>query len=326
MSLFKKFTDFCAGIAAFVGGLFLLQKYMTFKPLTDSEYAHLLSYDVKYNNVTLDEEMIKAPSKIKQFFTPELVSDFDYRMLAILIVTLMLSVIVGIIFRKLPYVCFFFSLVPAVITTYVFTQNALFTQIGLFLIFGALHVAGNLFECVIRDREDGKHRVWLCAKISTLFPAAFCLLCTKLTDKIVIDENINDKLPIFKEIAKTLTKPENMELVTKIGWMFLIIFVVTTLFYNVYFIDVILSAIPVGYTVHLLYSGNLAFNPALFTVLALICFMTHIVLCTCENNLSRKEQMQLKKETEAEEEPNTETEIEIEPETEARTETELENE
>jgi len=33
ISLFKKFTDFCAGIAAFVGGLFLLQKYMVFQPL-----------------------------------------------------------------------------------------------------------------------------------------------------------------------------------------------------------------------------------------------------------------------------------------------------
>ena len=308
MSLFKKFTDFCAGIAAFVGGLFLLQKYMTFKPLTDSEYVNFLSYDPKYSNEILDEELIKAPSKIKQFFTPELISDFDYRMLAILIVTLAISIIIGIVFRKLPYVCFFFSLIPAVITAYTFTNNSLFTQIGLFLLVGALHVAGNLYECMLRDREDGRHRLWICAKISTLFPAAFCLLCTKLTDKIIIDEYINEKLPIFKEIAKTLVKPENMELVTKIGWMFFIIFVITTLFYNVYFIDVILTAIPVVYTIHLLYSGNLAFNPALFTLLAAICFMTHIVLCTCENNLSRKEQMRLREENE----PKTETETKLE--------------
>ena len=233
---------------------------------------------------------------------PEIV-DFDYRMLAILVVTLIISVLIGVAFRKLPYVCFFFSLIPAVLITYVFTKDALFTQIGLFLIFGAFHVAGNLFECMLRDREDGRHRLWICAKISTLFPAALCLICTKLTDKITVDSdinNINKALPIFKEIDITLAKPENMELVTKIGWMFLIIFAITTLLYNVYFIDTILAAVPLVYTIHLLYSGNLAFNPAIFTVLAAICFMTHVVLCTCESNLSRKDQIQLKEENKEE--------------------------
>ena len=310
MSLFKKLTDFCAGIAAFVGGLFLLQKYMVFKPLTDSEYTQILSYDSKYSSETL--ETITAPSKIKQFFTPELISDFDYRLLAILVVTLILSIIIGIVFRKLPYVCFFFSLIPAAEIAYIFSKNGLFTQIGMFLIFGALHVAGNLFECFVRDREDGKHRLWICAKISLLFPAAVCLLCTKLADRITVDQDINDRLSIFKELAFKMIKPENMEIVTKLGWMFLIIFAVTTLLYNVYFIDVILTSIPVFYTVHLLYSGNLSFNPALFTVLAAICFMTHIVLCTCENNLSRKEQMRLKSENEEKSTTETETALQSE--------------
>lgn len=297
MSLFKKFTDFCAGIAAFVGGLFLLQKYMVFNPLTDEEYINWMTYEIKYSNETLSEPITEAPSKIKQFFTPDLISDFDYRLLAILVITLALSVLIGIIFRKLPYVCFFFSLFPAVEITYLFTKNNLYTQVGLFLIFGALHVAGNLFECLIRDREDGKHRLWVCAKISTLFPAAFCLLCTKATDFVPVTDDINKKIPIFKELAFKLTKPENMEIVTKIGWIYLIIFVITVLLYNVYFIDLILSAVPLVYTIHLLYSENLSFNPALFTVLAAICFITTMVLCVCENNLSRKEQLKLKEES-----------------------------
>jgi hypothetical protein len=119
------------------------------------------------------------------------------------------------------------------------------------------------------------------------------LLCTKLTDVISI-EGIDDKLPIFKDIAFKMTNPNNMEIVTKIGWMYVIIFAVAMVFYNVYFIDTILTAIPLIYTIHMLYSENLSFNPALFTVLAAICFMTHIALCTCESNLSRKEQMKLK--------------------------------
>ena len=297
MSLFKKLTDFCTGIAAFVGSLFLLQKYMLFEPLDTQEYIEWLSYEIKYSDGKLSPSMLdgitEAPSKLSQFFTPKLANEYDYRLLAILIVTLAISILVGLIFKKLPYVSFFFSLIPAVEITYLFTKERLYTQIGLFLIAGALHVAGSIFECIIRDKEDGRHRLWVCAKISLLFPAAFCLLCTKLTDVISI-EGIDDKLPIFKDIAFKMTNPNNMEIVTKIGWMYVIIFAVAMVFYNVYFIDTILTAIPLIYTIHMLYSENLSFNPALFTVLAAICFMTHIALCTCESNLSRKEQMELK--------------------------------
>lgn len=298
MSLFKKLTDFCAGVAAFVGGLFLLQKYMVFEPLDTKEYIEWLAYEIKYSqgklSPTLLDSVTEAPSKLSQFFTPKLANEFDYRLLAILIITLAVSVLVGIIFKKIPYVCFFFSLIPAVEIVYIFTEQRLYTQIGLFLIAGALHVAGNVFEAILRDKEDGRHRLWVCAKISLLFPAAFCLLCTKMADKAAAIERFDDKLPIFKDLAFKMTKPENMEIVTKIGWMYLIIFVIAMVFYNVYFIDTILTAIPLVYTIHMLYSGNLSFNPALFTVLAAICFMTHVCLCTCESNLSRKEQLKLK--------------------------------
>ena len=264
MSLFKKLTDFFSGIAAFVGGLFLLQKYMTFQPLNDKEYIEWLSTEIKYSEGRLPssllDEITEAPSKLNQFFTPELINEYDYRLLAILIVTLLASVLVGIIFKRLPYVCFLFSLIPAIEITYLFTKERLYTQIGLFLLAGALHVAGNIYECIVRDKDDGRHRLWICAKISLLFPAAFCLLCTKIADKIPHD-NINDRIDIFKELAFKMTKPENMEIVTKLGWIFLIIFIIATIFYNVYFIDAILSAIPLVYTIHLLYSGNLSFNP-----------------------------------------------------------------
>ena len=312
MTLFKKFTDFCAGIAAFVGGLFLLQKYMVFQPLEDEEYRSWLYYDLKYYNESLSESTLEtigdvvAPSKIDQFFNPKLINDFDYRPLCILVITLIISVLIGRIFKKLPYVCFLVSLIPALEIAYIFSKELLYTQIGLFIILGALHVAGNLVECVIRDKEDGRHRLWVCAKISALFPAVFCLFCTKIAEKIPV-EGIHDKIPIYKELAFKLTKPENIEIVTKIGWMFFIIFIITVLLYNVYFIDTILSVIPLVYTIHLLYSENLKFNPVLFALLAAVCFMTHILLCVFENNLSRKEQLRLK-ETELKTENNQPTE------------------
>ena len=294
MSIFKKFTDFCAGIAAFVGGLFLLQKYMVFKPLDTEQYIEWMSYKIKYSD-EVAEEITAAPSKLKQFFTPELINDFDYRLLFILVVTLIISVLAGRIFKRLPYVCFFFSLFPAVVITYTFANNMLYTQKGLFLIVGALHIAGNLVECILHDKEDGLHHLFLAAKISSLFPAALCLLCTKIAEKIPT-ENIDERLPIFKELAFKMTTPENMELLTKIGWIYFGIFIISILLYNVYFIDAILTIIPLGYIIYALYGELLTFSPSVFLVLAAICFMTHLALCVCENNLSRKEQLQALKE------------------------------
>lgn len=297
MTLFKKFTDFCAGIAAFVGGLFLLQKYMVFEPLDTEEYISWLSYEIKYSGGGSIEEITEAPSKLRQFFTPELINDFDYRILLILVISLILSVLIGRIFKRLPYVCFFFSLIPTVITAHAFTEELLFVQIGLFFAVCALHLAGNVVECILRDKEDGRHRLWISAKISLLFPAALCLFCTKIAEKIPT-EDIKYKLDIFSDLAFKMTEPENMQTITRIGWMYLIIFVISMLLYNVYFIDAILTTVPLGYLIYMLYGKFLTFQPAVFTVLALVCFMTHIALCTCENNLSRKEQLQSKKELE----------------------------
>ena len=297
MTLFKKFTDFCAGIAAFVGGLFLLQKYMVFEPRELEEYLEWLSNEIKYSGGGTTEEITEAPSKISQFFTPDLINGYDYRILAILVLSLIISVLIGRIFKRLPYVCFFFSLIPIVIATHAFTQKLLFVQIGLFFAVCALHASGNIVECILRDREDGKHRLWVCAKISLLFPAALCLFCTKIAEKIPT-EDIDKKLDIVGDLAFKMIKPENMEAITKIGWMYLIIFIIGVLLYNVYFIDTVLTAIPLGYLIYMIYGEFLTYQPAVFAVLAGVCFMTHIALCTCENNLSRKEQLQSKKELE----------------------------
>ena len=305
MSLFKKFTDFCAGIAAFVGGLFLLQKYMAFKPLDLEEYKNYLTNQSNFDNMDISiEEITEAPSKLRQFFDPDIIN-LDYRVMLILVLTLIISVLVGIIFRRLPYVCFFFSLFPTVITVYMFGKSLPVTQIGLFFAAAALHVAGNVVEAIVRDREDGRHRLFVTAKISMLFPAALCLFFTQIVKKVeaIPDEAINEKLPIFRDIKIELAEPANIEILKKLGWGFIIIFVICLLLYNVYFVDVTLSAIPLVYSVYVFYASKLTFLPFVFLTLSLICFLTNLALCVFENNLSHKEQMKQKARSE-----NTENE------------------
>ena len=308
MTLFKKFTDFCAGIAAFTGGLFLLQEYMNFTPLEVKE--QMMQESIGYEPIA--EETEEIPSKLKQFFTPEYINDMEYRLLFILVLTLIVSILVGRIFRRLPYVCYFVSLFPAIEIAYGFAENLLYTQVGLFLIVGALHVAGNVVECIIRDKEDGRHRLWITSKISMLFPAALCLFFIKIASRIPTEE-IDKKFPFLKDLALEMTEPQNIEVVATLGWTFFIISIVGFLLYNVYFVDAIISAIPLGYSIYLLYaksssvelqsapySGDeFSFHPEIFVLLSAICFTTNLALCVFENNLSRKEQLRLKEEAEA---------------------------
>ena len=305
MSLFKKFTDFCAGIAAFVGGLFLLQKYMAFKPLDLEEYKNYLTNQSNFDNMDISiEEITEAPSKLRQFFDPDIIN-LDYRVMLILVLALIISVLAGVIFRRLPYVCFFFSLFPTVITVYMFGKSLPVTQIGLFFAAAALHVAGNVIDAIIRDKEDGRHRLFVTAKVSILFPAALCLFFTQIVKKVeaIPDEAINEKLPIFRDIKIELAEPANIEILKKLGWGFIIIFVICLLLYNVYFVDVTLSAIPLVYSVYVFYASKLTFLPFVFLTLSLICFLTNLALCVFENNLSHKEQMKQKARSE-----NTENE------------------
>ena len=305
MSLFKKFTDFCAGIAAFVGGLFLLQKYMAFKPLDLEEYKNYLTNQSNFDNMDISiEEITEAPSKLRQFFDPDIIN-LDYRVMLILVLALIISVLAGVIFRRLPYVCFFFSLFPTVITVYMFGKSLPVTQIGLFFAAAALHVAGNVIDAIIRDKEDGRHRLFVTAKVSILFPAALCIFFTQIVKKVeaIPDEAINEKLPIFKDIKIELAEPANIEILKKLGWGFIIIFVICLLLYNVYFVDVTLSAIPLVYSIYVFYASKLTFLPFVFLTLSLICFLTNLALCVFENNLSHKEQMKQKARSE-----NTENE------------------
>jgi hypothetical protein len=73
--------------------------------------------------------------------------------------------------------------------------------------------------------------------------------------------------------------------------MLLVILAITLILHNVYFIDAILSVIPFGYVVYQVAGEFLTFSPTVIFALTLFCLLAHILLCFCENNLSRKEQM-----------------------------------
>lgn len=288
MSYFKKFTDFCAGVAAFVAAVFFIRKYMVFEP--EEPPTALPGVSTDEIGETLEAVTEKFPGKLEQFISPDATN--DYSLLLPLIFLLLLSALLGRVFARLPYVCFAISLLPATLIAYMYEHELLYEQIGMFLILGALHVVGNFAECLIRDREDGRHRASIAAKISSAAGAFFCYFVmwqgaqTPPEDKKEIGH-------ILDRILFEMTEAD-VEIMTRLGAMFLILLAVSLILYNVYFIDAIISIVPAAYMIYQVGGEFYTLAPAPLAFLAITCALAHITLCFLENNLSRKEQLKSK--------------------------------
>lgn len=296
MSFFKKFTDLCAGIAAFFASIFFIRKYMAFIPEEPpetlkgkaTEALESATDALESATETLESATEKFPGKLEQFL--ESTEDGDFSMLIPLIILLILSALLGRVLKRLPYICFGISLLPAMMIAYMYEAGTLYEQIGLYLILGTLHVVGNLVECLIRDREDGRHRASIAAKISSAFPAAYCFF-VMWKGAQTPPEDIK-KINHFEDRVFFGMTEADVKIMTTLGIMLVIIFAVTLLLHNIYFIDAILSLIPFGYVLYQVAGEFLTFTPTVFFTLTLFCMLSHILLCFCENNLSRKEQLQ----------------------------------
>ena len=341
MSLFKKFTDFCAGVAAFVGGLHIIQKYMAFKPKTDAEYIQWISKNPDYSKEYVST-VTEAPGKFSQFTTPALNKNIDYRPLILLVILFLVAILLGRILSKYPHGAFAVSLVPAIFVAYLVFQGTLLTQPGIFITFSFLFVLGNLVECILRDREDGGHRLWIASRIS-MATSAFSCLAFAVAPMVIPTEGMRTHTSILPELifgvssvkilpADPIKKdliafPELLfgvtdsvtEMLVVVGIMFAALLLITTLLYNVYFADAILSAVPLVYMIYMLYGEPLNAFTAMLLASSVICFASCLLLCIFENNFSKEERFPTYKRAavqeltqESTQEPAQEPEIEVE--------------
>lgn len=271
MGYFKRVTDICAGAAAFLCSVFLIRRYMEFKPTTGA----------------------KDPSKLEQFLKSD--AKEDYRLMISLVIILLLSLAVSVIFRRIPYLCFGASLLPVVHASYMLEKNLLYDQTALILILIALHALGNLAECLNRDNEDGRHRLSIAAKISSAMGAILCFYTIWLSKgETPKDTKALGELTLLEQDMLLEAKPLDFEIISTFFWMFVILLAVSLLLYNVYFIDAILALVPAVYAIYINASGNLGVASYIFLSIAIICALTHLMLAVFQNNLSRKEQLELK--------------------------------
>ena len=110
-----------------------------------------------------------------------------------MILLLLLSVILGIIFRKLPHVCLGISILPALYIAFMFEKELLCEQEALFLAAAFLHILGNITECILRDKEDGRHRLFIASKIPSAIGALLCFILAELILSLICVDKRTDK-------------------------------------------------------------------------------------------------------------------------------------
>ncbi len=267
MSYFKKFTDFAAGVAAFVAGLFLIREYMSFSE---------------------DELLLEEKSKLVQFIE---YPGIDIKMYLYLIFFIALAITLGIIFKKLPYVGLLFAFPPFVLCFFMFGDSCFYEQSALYLTASILLVTGNLVECIWRDKDDGGHRLFVSSKICSAVGALTCVIIYLLAKNPPDKANKPfDTLNAFEREIYYITSTDELKYLLILAATFAAVLIIGLILYNVYFADALLSLLPLGFALYITIWEKLTIAPLVFVALAAVCTASNIMLALFENNLSRKEQ------------------------------------
>ena len=221
MSNFKKFTEFCAGIAAFTALMYVFRQFMAFDP----------------------EDVESKKEKLKLFFAPEM--NKDYRSHVLLAVLFIAAILCALILKRLPYVSFVFSAMPLFFAVYLFNGNKIYERPMLYIVLAALQVVGNIYECMLLDRSDGKHRAFILANFATALAAGFCLL-VKWRER-ALGLITPDKLHPFDKTISFYARDYDMSLFYIVAAMCAIAIIVSLILRGVYFVDLALSLVPLVY-------------------------------------------------------------------------------
>lgn len=251
MSAFKKFCDFCGGIALFVGALFLFREFMSFSP----------------------EQIVTLREKWTLFLSE---SEQDVRPYLGLVGLLALSLLVGILCRRLPFVGFAVATLPFLQALSMLRDGYLYERPMLYLLFGALPIIGNLFDALHRDSLDGRHRAFVLGNVSSLLSLGFCLLIlwriSVLKDAVELDE--------LRRFDQTLLSAaeENLSHLRQLAALYGVGIAVSLAFCGAYWLDVILAALPLIWALPRQIMGTLGPHSELLLSLMILCLCCRLAL------------------------------------------------
>lgn len=273
MSYFKKFTDLLGGIACFIASVFLISKYMAFTPLEPEDF----------------EAGAEVQSKLEQFLFVE--NGKDYRQYIILIFLLVFSIAVSRLLKKLPAISFCVSFLPLWQVMNMLHNGLLYEYQGLFVVLCAIHTAGAFYDVVFFDRKDGKKRTFIAVSALGVISGAACLIAIKLRGYSDVfcerfsagqlaeeDFQLEQKLKLIGINLFGNSHGEEVKVIMTIMVLLLVGVAVGIILRGVYFIDVILAALPFGYSIICWHAEKLTCAPMLILVPVTVYFFARVGL------------------------------------------------
>lgn len=273
MSYFKKFTDFLGGIACFIASVFLISKYMEFTPVKPEDL----------------EEGVEVKSKLCQFLLGE--GDKDYRQYIILVFLLVFSIAVSRFLKKYPSVSLCISVLPLLQTMNMLHSELLYEYAGLFVLLCGIHTVGAFYDAVYFDRADNKKRTFIGVSAWGAISSAACFGAIKLCnfsegfykkfikgDFAEADMQLSDKLKLFGFDVLSQQAEDEKKVITTIMALLIVSVVVGVILRGVYFIDVILAAIPFVYSIYSWHAGKLVCAPMFILVPVAVYFLARVGL------------------------------------------------
>ncbi len=269
MSYFKKFGDFCSGLTCFIILIYLFRTFMKFKPT---------------------EEEVGLVGKLKEFLSVD--SAYDKRLAAVLVIMLVLSVAVGMIFKKLPYICAVFSLPPLLLGVDMVKSEYIKDYPALCLLLLGIAFVACVLECVRLDRADGRRRTCLCgALISGGFAAYLWWLYDKTQKLLAADAleaekiaeqaaELGEKVDKFAKFNSEIlfgAEDMNIKILAALAAVYAVLAFIGLLLRDIYFIDAVLALAPTVAIIYFWGAEKITFHEEVIVTFAVAVLAARII-------------------------------------------------
>ena len=257
MSSFKKFGNCCAGFVIFTAVMECFCQFMTVSP----------------------DEVESIKERILLFFSPE--NPKDYRGHVILCLWILLGLALSVLLRKLPYLCFLVSMIPFGYGWLLFFENRIYNRPILIPLLLTIWVVGSVYDCICEDRKRPRGIGFLlgnCASVSTALFCGWVLLSASR-----VGETISEKQGMIETIFfRAVQEETDFRIYGTVALLYLGCVLVSLLFFQLYFVDGILSLIPFGYVIHHWSRGDFPVFGSVLAILVMLCTLVRLsVMFTC---------------------------------------------
>ena len=220
MSNFKRFSDICAGFAAFSAAFYVFCQYM--------------GYDFK--------EIDSMKEKIKLFLEPE--RGFSFFLPLILL--FLFSCIFSLIFTKLPYLTLALSVLPLAYTLIMFADDRIKEYPLLYLVLGLIHVFGCLYECIRMDKSDRGCRAAIGIDLIALMTVLFVLFVYRTAGRLEGTEP--EKMNLIQRRLFEFKDGLDLSMFKSTAIMIAVPPILRIIWRDLYYIDAAISLIPLTVT------------------------------------------------------------------------------